>query len=398
MTGKNRGLRMKMFLGRTGIILFIASTLFLTNFTSSAALASAASVEEGRQPAKSRPLSPEERQHRQARVKEVKELLKEVREGKRDDKEKYVLLRHLLMNYGILGMEAEDPEVRSAKQEWDGLLRKHPEFKSNPPREIKEQRELRERTEEHARDVKEKVRSFVPKLDKRGAIYWSGEYLAVIGQTQIDFYRLPSDVECHIEYGGGWIPLRSRLVNGKSRNQGGVHEARFQRANEVISLKPFKTISFGRTIDRSSRIGGCDAPPRDHCTVFAIAATGESYAPEIKSHQDWEMVQEAHRQGRRRTWSNPKANFPDEFYGVFSIQGMLLGQIPFSARPPDSVLQPLYAYQNGTAIFAIGRMVVDEQDPDGPSLRFGAVNELFVWSKSDGVQVISLEAGLTKYC
>lgn len=354
-------------------VIVLSAVLYAGQLTP-AAVVSAAPAEAMRRPVKGRPLSAEERQHRQTRVKEVKEFLKEARAGKRDDAEKYVLLRHLLMNYAILEVEDTDLEVREAKREWDELLRKHPEFKSNPPPlEIKEQRALREQTESRERDLERKAESFVPK-DTRAKVFWSGNRLAAIYQFRIEFFDLPENVEPHIEYGDKWQTLR-----GKGKWQGATFEIRFMEGEKSVALKPTKTITFGEKI---SAAGGCQYTSVS-CEHLAVYTEGvyPGYSP--SDQEEWAVIRKLRGMERTYKWNDPRADF-QEFYGVLTIAGKILVKIPFQAAPPDKIAKVLHVYPDGTAVFGVGSAIPSDADPD--HLRFGAVKEIVSWSKMDGVK------------
>lgn len=367
----------------THVILFLA--LFPILVVGPVAISvAAAPAEAEKKPARNRSLKSEERQYRQSRVKEVKELLKEARQGKRDDKEKYVLLRHLLMNYAILEREESDSEVREAKKEWDELLRKRPEFKTNPPPlEIKEQRELREQTKSRERDLEKKAVSYVPK-DARAKVFWSGQDLVAVFQFRIEFYRLPENVECQREYGGTWQSLAS------GNWQGSTQMPRFVRNGKVISLKPHKTISFGEKVAAQ---GSCSRASKA-CEFIAVYS--EKISPDYSYNDDeeWRVLRKLRADGKPYKFDNPTADYR-EFYGVFAVDGRLLGQVPFKAEPPGKILKALHVYPDGTALFGLGKAVTNEDDHDYS--RFGGVEQVISWSTDHEVQQFRLQEALEKH-
>ena len=96
-------------------------------------------------------------------VQELHHYLDEAHQGKRDIKEKYVILHRMLQDYGLLKSTAT-PEAQAAIREWHELLKSHPEFKTHPPRlEIREQRKAREREEKIEAERKQKLSSWTPK-------------------------------------------------------------------------------------------------------------------------------------------------------------------------------------------------------------------------------------------
>ncbi len=338
------------------------------------------------------PLTEDSRREHRERIEGLKEKLREARQGKRDDSDRLAILYRLYMAHFALS-EDLTPEARAYRAEGEELLRKHPEFKTNFPFDLREEREGRERRKRIAAQreasLAGKIKTFKPR-DATAKVFWDGDNLMAIHQRRIDFYKLPKGVECIVEYGGGQ-PVRTLRFNGRAA-QGETSSLSFRRGKDAVDLKPFKRITFGQALVFPSFVGspaGCDKTA-EHCRTVAVAAYGHGYG--ASDGDEYEALLRLNEIGRPFHWTDAKADF-QEFYGVVSIDGKVLGQVPFKANWPDIVLSPLYVYEDGTAIFGIGRFAPvekAEECPDGRCERFGKIREVLVWSPRAGVRRMPL--------
>lgn len=313
-------------------------------------------------------LTPEQRRDHEIHVKEWGKLLEESHQGKRDDADRYVILERLLMHWGILQMPEDAPEVRSALKEWRELLAAHPEFKTTPPKEIREHRDRREKHESKARWRSEKMKTWIPPDLRPSLIFRRRPYAAVVYQYRIDFYRL----------------VRSETVE-KTDDMYGGNNLVIRRGADVIEKSPNNAISFADIIHVAPR-DQADAPALLVCTDPIIG-----YEPRGDDKKVFG--------GRRYHWRRPNSTY-DQFCGVIGIDGRVWGQIKVTQNPPDAYLQPLGITSNGEeALVGIGRR--DEAEEDGvPGV--WKYEELVVWkfpNQTTRVRVADLtEAQLSGYC
>lgn len=334
------------------------------------------SIVEERSPQRNKePLSPDLRNLMNSQVVDLKKMLEECHQGKRDEAEKYVILKRMLRAYGVLELNSST-EATAAKKEWDELLLKHPELKKNPPTELKEQKEMAAKERAKENQISSKTKTFVPK-DIRAKVYWSGNFLAAIYQFRVELYELPKEVEPFHEYGNEWQPLRA------GEWQGSTIELRFFKGGQRVQLEPYKTITFGQKI---SVQGACKWSSKN-CDYFALFSERIYPGYAFNNEEEREVLLKLKGNGKPYQWKNTNANY-QEFYGVLSTDGKVVGAVPFKAEPPNKILQALYVYPDGTALFGVGGAIPDKRDLD--SLRFGDVKEVVVWTKAGGISNMSI--------
>jgi len=326
-------------------------------------------------------MSANEKSHMEKRANDLRLKLEECHQGKRDDKEKYLILKKLLQTYGLLGTYSS-PEAVATKKEWDELRKNRPSIEKDAPTEIAEQREQVLKSDAKRKRVADLAKKFVPR-DMRARVYWSGTSLAAVYQYRIEFYRVSDVMKPFYEHGNSFRPLDS------GAEQGEMVDVRFFSNGEEIHVAPSKTITFGKKI---AAIGGCnrESPKCDYFAIYPEKAN-EDYA--FNDDSEREALLHLKRKGTPYKWNNPKADF-QEVYGVISTEGEIVALIPFVSEYPDRILQALVVYPDGTSVFGIGSVIHDKEDEG--YLRFGGIKGILVWSKN-GVEKLSPQEAETKY-
>ena len=326
---------------------------------------------------------PTRRKYLKNQIKEFSQKIEEYRQGKRDDWDGYVLMFMTLQDYGLLGLN-QSPECLKLLTEWRALVKKHPDYQKRTSHEFSDQRKAREAWQKRQDEIKEKAKQpFVPK-DERARRFCSGNRMAAIYQFRIEFYKLPSGVECHENSKGPW-------------KMSDFYQFGLVHHGENIDLKPYKIITFGQNLS-SSEFGqfpaaNCDGTKKN-CMLIAISAHGHGYGGSDEKEQ--EIINEMDKEGHPYKWHNPNADY-QEFYGVITTDGKVLGSVPFHAHWPDMVIQPISIWPDGTALFALGKFVSDTGDDAEGGTVFADVKEVIVWSKKKGVQRMSADEAEKKF-
>lgn len=301
---------------RIGI--FLAAALFFARgVLGTEVFGQGPSSESASEKPQTRPLAPEQRKHHENRIKEMKQLLNEANEGKRDDTEKYVILRHLLQNYATLDA-METPEAKEALGQWKDLLKGHPEFKKNPPREIKEQREMREKPEVENKRLEGARKTWVPSDIKPVGRYQHGNHIIFYYQYRLEFYELAAGESDAAAY---------KFISASGRD---------------VSKKPKKTITFAHVIEIEP--SGFRVSPK-----ALLVCTDPLLGYHARTPEEEEITQD-----RRYHWRRPNSDY-EEFCGIIGFDGEILGRIDAGPSTKEHYVRPLGILPDGKeALVGIG--------------------------------------------
>lgn len=309
-----------------------------------------------------RPLTAERRQHLVERVRELELILEECRKGKRDDSEKYVVLRNLLETYGVLGVERSAHKVQAALKEWEDLLSRHPEFKTKPPTETRERRELRERQESEAERFRKLAETFRP-IDLGIVRVVQAESKAIVAyQFRVEFYDLPSGVKAVTQRpsSGGGFSLSVEFIKEES---GPVH------------LNPRKTITFKHRI---VLVPSRPVPSKGPVWICTNPSAGYS----ANSPDELRIIQ-AKGHPSALPWVNDSGEFGD-FCGAVQPDGGIVYQLPIRQELPNRILQVRAVTAEGRkALIYIGELI---QDPIDGGKTIGNFREFIIWDYPDKIE------------
>jgi hypothetical protein len=330
--------------------------------------------------AQRKPLTPAERKDLEQRVEKMQPLLDEFHQGKRDDSDGHAIVRKMLQYYSILG-STNTATFQGLLKEWQSLRQKHPEFVTSPPLELHEHTERRANYKKHADEIAARAQHFAPK-DARATLFWSGKRLAAVFQRRIEFYEIPDGVNFVAVHGS---TDNIEPVHLHRREGAQVDSLSFRRGQTPVNLTPRKVITFGRMLTGSGWTS---------YGAFAVTASTNGYIANDGDEQ--EILKRLDDDKRPFTWNNPTADY-QEFYGVISVDGKVLTEIPFKSTS-SAIMQALYSAPDGTVLFGIGSYVeLKGEDPEDYGAVFGNVSKVVSWTKEKGIQYLSVSEALDRY-
>ncbi len=338
---------------------------------------------------------------------ELETMLSDYRAGKYTDVQGHAILVQMLFACGQLA-EKESPDCRAAFKEYHNLNQKHPEF-NNPPEfhkkypaltgydllniELPSQKAAREKEEKKKQEVQEQAKTWTP-LDANAAMYHNWPYFVIIHSYRIEFYKLPSGVTCHLadgspchEHSMGNAAYVQEPPNSAPR----FFNASFEKNGHSYSLKPFKIMKFGHPI-----VAPAEAPYEQNkhieTKIFAVGSSMDDYGYQGETNQEESVMKLLEGEGQDPSnWVQPNADYK-EFYGVISIEGKILAQIPFHQHIPDKALKPVFAASDGRfAAFLVGHMAPpDDEDPHW-GFSYEGVSGVILWTPKRGLRTVSLD-------
>ncbi len=269
-----------------------------------------------------------------------KPLLDQYHAGKLDDHDGTAILFHMLTDYGLLHSTGT-AAVEALSQEYQALIKKHPDYMINTPMRTHQQEAARGALKKKGQDLAEKRKNWTPQ-DGTTIDYHHGPYSAAVHQYRIDFAK-----------------------NGKK----------------------FKMITFGYPVMPAFGWNGSQPPNRK---IFVIGRSKSGYTRDTL--EEGAIMRQLESGGKDPSnWVQPNANYK-EFYGVISIDGKVLAQIPFHQHIPDKALQPVFADPDGKfAAFLVGHMAgPDDEDPNW-GFSYEGVSGVILWTPKRGLRAVSLD-------
>lgn len=325
-------------------------------------------------------LSPTQRKDFELRLEKMQPLLNEFHQGKRDDSDGHAIIRKMLQYYSILG-STNTTTFQGLLKEWQSLRQKHPEFVTSPPLELHEHAERRAGYRQHEDHIAVRAEHFVPR-DARATLFWSDKHLAAVFQRRIEFYEIPDGVD-FVAVHGSTANIEPVHLHRREGTQ--VDGLSFRRGQTSINVTPTKVITFGRMLVASGWTS---------YGAFAVTASTNGYIANDGDEQ--EILKRLDDNKRSFTWNIPTADY-QEFYGVISVDGKVLTEIPFRSNP-NSIMQALYSAPDGTVLFGIGSYVEPKgEDPEDYGTVFGNVSKVVSWTKEKGIQHLSVSEALNRY-
>lgn len=324
-------------------------------------------------------------------IRQYTPMFREYQEGKRDHADARFILWHLTKAYWMLSATGTG-EGKEVEEAWEKLLEEHPEYRGEGPGELSESRDMRAKNEARQKRIAALAENFVPS-DCHARYYWSERHVAAVYQRRVEFFQMPEGVRCYT-LGGHSDPDRpiEKLACGFASSP-----LVFKRDGVAFHLAPHKTIRFSKRI-RASRISVPEAIWDGPCRVFGLC-TDEANPYMYTYCNDYEievMTYIARKRGKDMfEWRGPKGDY-DDFYGVFSVSGEILAEIPFRARLPDRALETLYADPGGKfAIFAVGKRIRSKHFPDLHNI--SETYEVIVWTPPKGIERMSVQEVLERH-
>ena len=262
-------------------------------------------------------------------ISQLKGKLAEYHQGKLGDQDGHAILWNILYRYAILG-STTTPEFQMLKKEYDLLRKKHPEFKKNPPIELKEQKTAREAADKKEQDIKEMAKNFVPKDTAIAGIYGREHYLLLVYQYHIEFYALPLSISVksapppHVHFLTLYEGNKNIPPSGFLRNSDVKHVLSQLNINKSVKVMSFKH-------------------PLQHVSPFPFKPKKFFWACENllgkyrgSTSQEDNILRTKYRNGEM-AWSNESAEYHD-FCGAVSWDGKIIYRLPFRQHDPDTAV------------------------------------------------------------
>lgn len=289
------------------------------------------------------------------RLRALRPLLDEFRQGKRDDRDGFIIAQQMLGQFEVLRTPL-DSEAVEAETLRSALLKKHPDFSRMQDLRLSNEIAAERRRDEDEKGAISSARKWVPPDVVPVQYVGSGRNLAVVYQYRVEFYRFPD--------GATFEVLPERKLRAKRRS--GAAEQEFK----LSELKPANILRFRKRLQ--TRVMEAESTAGHFlmlCTWADWRAT--SYAP--MSPEEAEMT----RLGGGNNWSNPLGEHAD-FCGVVSTDGLLKTRFDFRQTPPTDLLVPVGILRSGRAAVAVGERVVNRTS-DGEFQDIGNFRELLIW-------------------
>jgi hypothetical protein len=295
----------------------------------------------------------------EAKISTLLEQLKEYRDGKRGDRDGYVILQKIANSYATL-RAGQTAQAREIKTQLDALIKKHPDYPRMQDFRLSEEINAEKKQRSAQDEISKKAAAWTPEDRIPLAIVESGNRLIAIHQFRIAFYARPADV--HLSRKKHQRLMLIRQV-GDSEQTVALEE-----------LRPTKTLTFQQVID--VRPPNLRALGDSHLLVCTNPA---SYYSAMSPSEREILTAKGRAYGTIRS-IDTRGSYRD-FCGVISQSGEIVFNFSATQRSPDKLFMPLGIADNGMrAAVAVGEKVVDEGE-DGEVERVGKIREVQIWEQ-----------------
>lgn len=304
------------------------------------------------------------------RIDELEQRLAQYEDGKRDDRDGYIILNQLWIDYR--GRKKEDSsEAQKYKAMRLELLKKHPEFHGMKDFRLSEAIEYYRRKEQAQEEAATKTKGWVPPDNVPLRIMGNGKKAVIVYQFRLEFVKLPDEYELKTEG-------RLHIYHGAQRMKPG-------------ELKPFKVMTFKRRFDSLPQFSDAVSSNFMICSRM-LYSYYQAMTPEEQE------VLRARGQGRViHSWTNQKGAI-DQMCSVLSLDGGLVFSFPVKQHAPDTLLSALDITGDGKKAGVMLGEKTSIQGEDGEELVVGKPREVLIWQEGSGLKKVPItDSNLTKH-
>lgn len=284
----------------------------------------------------------------------------EVRAGRRDERDSYVILQTIWNNYEVL-RTTDTLDAAEVKRELNAILAKKPHLADLGPSEFRLSESINAGKARDAavRQRKERARQWKPEDREPKGFHAFGNQIAVQYQFRIEFFEVPAHFELFEDSDSSW-------------------KKRDKRTGEVISAEsprqnPRKVITFKNSFEVLPRDWRSAPGPR----LLVCTQYRSFFAPTTKEERD--MVR-ALGEGHALPWQN-RSGEKDHFCGVIDLAGNVVFEFPDAHNPPARLLKPLAMVDNGRRAAVLVGREIREAGVDSDEIRgAGRFYEVLIWT------------------
>lgn len=295
----------------------------------------------------------------------------EVRAGKRDQRDSYVILQTIWNNYEVL-RTTDSLDAAEVKRDLDAILSKKPHLADLGPNEFRLSESINagKARETAVRQRRERARQWKPEDREPKGFHAFGNQIAVQYQFRIEFFEAPSYLEFFEDSDSSW--------KKRDKRTGAVSPV------EVPQQNPRKVLTFKNSFEVLPREWRTNPGPR----VLVCTQYRSFFAPTTKGERD--MVQ-ALGEGSALPWKNEQGD-KDQFCGIVDLAGNVVFEFPDAHNPPARILKPLAMLDSGKRAAVLVGREIREPGVDTSEVRgAGQFYELLIWTYPNQFRKVQLK-------
>ncbi len=296
------------------------------------------------------------------RVDELEQRLAQYEDGKRDDRDGYIILNQLWIDSRGRKQEASS-EAQKYKAMRLELLKKHPEFHGMKDFRLSDAIEYYRRKDQTQKEAATKTKGWVPPDSVPLRIMGSGKKAVIVYQFRVEFVKLPDEYELKTEG-------RLHIYHGAQQIRPG-------------ELKPFKVIKFKRRFDVLPLFSDSVSSNFMICSRM-LYSYYQAMTPEEQN------VLAA--RGQRHvipSWTNQKGDI-DQMCSVLSLDGNVVYSFPVKQHAPDTLLSGLDVTGDGKKAGVMLGEKTSLQGEEGEELVVGKPRAVLIWQEGQGLKKIPI--------